>query len=135
MGATGAMGKNHPVDYTDTNNSNNDVDNNTLKRPDETENKMIDINVESNGEEDGATSKAQPKKCENQTSNTDIENIFSKVTHVVEGLSNDQFEEAKTKIAMIAEVMRQGHKRSHTWVQKHHASFFQQSMNSIKYQT
>ena len=53
-----------------------------------------------------------------------MENIFSKVTHVVQGLLNDQVEEAKTKIAIIAEVTRQGHKQSHTWVQKHHAEFF-----------
>ena len=83
--------------------------------------------VESNGEEDGATtSKAQPKKCENPTSNTDttndnIETIFSKIKHVVEGLYNDQVEEVKTT---MAEATRQGHDRSHKWLQKHYDELF-----------
>ena len=86
---------------------------------------VMKSDVESNGEEDGATSKAQPKKCENSTSNDNIENIFSKVTQVVEGLYNDQVEEAKATIATIAEVTRQEQERSHTWLSKHRDNFFE----------
>ena len=50
------------TNYTGTsssNNSNNDVDNNTLQRPDKTVNKMIDINVDYDGDNSGEIRETQ----------------------------------------------------------------------------
>ena len=50
------------TNYTGTgssNNSNNDVDNNTLQRPDKTVNKMIDINTDYDGDNSGEIRETQ----------------------------------------------------------------------------
>ena len=44
---------------------------NLMEPSDENKNEMIKTKVEYDGEEDGATSKVQLKKCKNPTSNTD----------------------------------------------------------------
>ena len=44
---------------------------NLIEPSDENEMEMMKTKVEYDGEEDGTTSKAQPKKCKNPTSNTD----------------------------------------------------------------
>ena len=62
-----------------------------------------DSNVESNGDNSSKTKEAQQQKCENPTPNTKIETIFGKVTHIVEGLNNDQVEEAR---AIMVEATR-----------------------------
>ena len=45
---------------------------NLIEPSDKNEMEMMKSKVEYDGEDDGATSKAQPKKCENLTSNTDM---------------------------------------------------------------
>ena len=47
---------------------------NLIEPSDENEMKMMKTKVEYDGEEDDTTSKAQPKKYENLTSNTDMTN-------------------------------------------------------------
>ena len=66
---------------------------------------MMKKDVGLDGDEDGVTTEAQQQKCENPAPNTKIETIFGKVTHVVEGLHNDQVDDAK---AMMAKAARQG---------------------------
>merc|ERR1712238_104865 len=80
---------------------------NLIEPSDENEMEMMKTKVEYDGEEDGTTSKAHLKKCENPTSNTDMTNDNTdmkdgkhggKIKNLIEPSDKNEMEMMKTKV-------------------------------------